>query len=61
MEVCAHWAGLSEPVLMGRLYATPGRGKEIFSFEYDPEWLRGKHARILDPHLAFRIAETWKK
>lgn len=51
IEVCAHWSGLAEPTLMGTLYATPGRGKEIFSFEYDPEWLKGKHARILDPHL----------
>ncbi len=51
MEVCAHWAGLTEPALMGTLYATPGRGKEIFSFEYDPEWLKGKHARDLDPRL----------
>jgi serine/threonine-protein kinase HipA len=52
IEVCAHWAGLAEPVLMGALYATPARGKEIFSFEYDPGWLKGGHARILDPHLS---------
>ncbi len=51
LEVCAHWSGLTEPTLMGILYATPGRGKEIFSFEYDSKWLKGKHARILDPHL----------
>ena len=35
IEVCAHWSGLAEPILMGNLYATPARGKEIFSFEYD--------------------------
>lgn len=51
IEVCAHWAGLSTPTLMGTLYATPGRGKEIFSFEYDPQWLKEKHARVLDPVL----------
>lgn len=51
IEVCAHWAGIAEPMRMGALYATPGRGKEIFSFEYDPAWLKGKHARTLDPHL----------
>lgn len=51
IEVCAHWAGLSTPTLMGVLYATPGRGKEIFSFEYDPAWLKGKHACALDPSL----------
>jgi serine/threonine-protein kinase HipA len=51
VEVCAHWAGLSQPLLMGTLYAAPGRGKELFSFEYDPDWLKGKHSRVLDPHL----------
>ena len=51
IEVCAHWSELAEPALMGTLYATPGRGKEIFSFEYAPEWLKGEHARKLDPQL----------
>ena len=27
------------PALMGHLYADSMRGKEIFSFEYDKEWL----------------------
>ncbi|MEK7692307.1 MAG: HipA domain-containing protein, partial [Bdellovibrionota bacterium] len=36
---------------MGILHAKPGRGEEIFSFEYDPAWLQGKHARRLDPDL----------
>jgi len=36
---------------MGVLYATPARGKEIFSFEYDPTWLDAKHAGALDPAL----------
>lgn len=38
-------------MLMGMLNAIPGRGKEIFSFEYAPAWLNGKYARVLDPHL----------
>ncbi|MDX2023830.1 MAG: HipA domain-containing protein [Deltaproteobacteria bacterium] len=29
----------------------PSRGKEIFAFEYDQEWLQGKHSRPLDPGL----------
>ena len=37
---------------MGTLFATPARGKEIFSFEYDPDWLSGPHAQSLDPSLS---------
>lgn len=51
IQVCAHWQGLAEPVFMGTLYASPSRGKEIFSFEYDPAWLKSPHAQMLDPTL----------
>jgi serine/threonine-protein kinase HipA len=51
IQVCAHWKGLPEPIAMGTLYAALMRGKEIFSFEYDPQWLRSVHAQILDPNL----------
>jgi serine/threonine-protein kinase HipA len=51
IEVYADWAGLSGPVRMGSLYATPSRGKEIFSFEYDEDWLRSGHRSALDPNL----------
>ena len=51
VEVCAHWEGMSSPILMGILSATPGRGKQTFSFEYDLEWLAGPHALELDPDL----------
>jgi serine/threonine-protein kinase HipA len=51
IQVCAHWVGMDEPVLMGTLYAAPVRGKEVFSFEYDPAWLKSKHAQVLDPEL----------
>jgi len=36
---------------MGTLYATPVRGKEVFSFEYDKSWLKSPYAQILDPDL----------
>lgn len=36
---------------MGVLNATPSRGKEIFSFEYEKNWLKSSHAQILDPSL----------
>lgn len=51
IQVCAHWQGMAEPVVMGMLYATPSRGKEIFSFEYDPAWLKSPHSLVLDPNL----------
>ena len=36
---------------MGWLCATRARGKEIFSFEYDDDWLRSTHREQLDPTL----------
>lgn len=39
------------PMFMGRLYAQPSRGKEIFSFEFEPEWLQTPYCRLLDPDL----------
>lgn len=51
IQVCAHWHGMTEPHVMGTLFAAPVRGKEIFSFEYDPHWLKSPHAQVLDPNL----------
>lgn len=51
IQVCAHWQGLSDPVIMGTLFAAPGRGREIYSFEYDSAWLKSDYAQILDPEL----------
>lgn len=53
IEVYAHWAGLSSPSLMGVLYATLSRGKEIFSFEYATQWLNDNQSHVLDPSLQF--------
>jgi len=36
---------------MGRLHAELLRGKEVFSFEYDQDWLKSGHAQLLDPDL----------
>ena len=36
---------------MGVLHATAVRGKEVFSFDYDPSWLENPAARGLDPEL----------
>lgn len=52
IEVVADWKGLEEPTLMGRLFATPSRPNEIFSFEYDPKWLASSQWPQLDPTLS---------
>lgn len=51
IEVYADWLDLIEPRLMGILYVTLSRGKEIFSFEYDSTWLDSKESYLLDPAL----------
>ena len=51
IEVCADWSGLRGATAMGVLHATPSRGKEVFSFEYDDAWLASDRAQILDPAL----------
>lgn len=49
--VFANWMDLPEPLLMGTLHATPSRGSEIFSFEYDHAWLSSGHSQNIDPDL----------
>jgi len=51
INVFAHWLGMVEPALMGILHAELLRGKEIFSFEYDSDWLKSEQAQQLDPDL----------
>src|SRR5271156_1989069 len=49
--VYADWIDLGRPTLIGTLHATQVRGKEVFSFEYDDEWLKSKNILSLDPDL----------
>lgn len=49
--VYAHWLGLPDPIYMGTLSAIPSRGSEIFSFQYDENWLQSSHVCSLDPSL----------
>ena len=49
--VYAHWQGLKQPTLLGKLFAVKIKGKEIFSFEYDNNWLKNNHGIALDPQL----------
>lgn len=51
--VYADW-NPSGPILMGRLYAINSINKEVFSFEYDNEWLsQMKGISAFDPDLQF--------
>jgi serine/threonine-protein kinase HipA len=43
---------MKRPMRLGILYASSARGQEIFSFEYDREWLQSPNAQSLDPSLA---------
>lgn len=49
--VYADWVSLGQPTLMGLLHSPFVRGKEIFSFEYDDNWLRSRSSQVMDPDL----------
>lgn len=42
---------MHKATLIGVLYSELLRGKEIFSFEYDTNWLKQKESKVLDPDL----------
>jgi len=51
--VYADWSSNS-PVLVGTLFANAVRGKELFSFEYNKDWLKESDSSIVfDPDLRF--------
>lgn len=51
IEVWADWYFLNEAQLVGVLNVSLARGKEIFSFEYDNNWLIGESKIQIDPEL----------
>ncbi len=51
IEVWADWHTMMEPLLVGVLSAHLSRGTEIFSFAYEPSWLKSCYAFGLDPTL----------
>lgn len=51
MLVYADWLA-DEPIPIGELFVSEGRGRELFSFSYSEKWLRGDHATtFLDPEV----------
>ena len=51
IHVYAHWLGIVDPLLIGVLHSDRLRGKEVFSFEYDENWLKNGPSQLLDPNL----------
>lgn len=51
--VYAGWKGLQKPTLMGLLKVEYVRGSEIFSFEYDKDWISTQKYQLLDPDLGW--------
>ena len=49
--VYADWQELPSIIKMGVLRAEQVRGEEVFSFEYDEQWLQSGFAQVLDPDL----------
>ena len=49
--VFLHNQGMKDPFLLGTLYSDRLRGKELFSFEYNEDWLRNGFSQLLDPNL----------
>lgn len=49
--VYADWKDLDKPTLIGELYSERLRGKEVFSFAYNKEWLESNYVYQLDPDL----------
>ncbi|KAB1067593.1 type II toxin-antitoxin system HipA family toxin [Tamlana haliotis] len=49
--VYGDWFKLATPILIGELYSETLRGKEVFSFAYNKEWLQSNYAYQLDPEL----------
>jgi len=49
--VYAHWKGMENPVLMGILFSERLRGNEVYSFEYEEDWLKNGPSQLLDPNL----------
>lgn len=57
--VYSDWQELNGPLFMGVLHAELLRGKEIFSFEYDNEWLQSDQAQLIDPELQLYVGKQY--
>lgn len=53
------WIEFEEPILMGVLSSELLRGKEVFSYSNDPNWLKHSEFRALDPDLGAFIGKQY--
>ena len=51
IRVWGDWEGLSKPMFIGSLFSSVVRGREVFSFEYDSNWISSGLAQSFDPSL----------
>ncbi len=49
--VYAHWEGMLQPKCIGLLIAQSRKGRMLFSFEYDKNWIKSEEQFILDPDI----------
>ncbi|MBB2150298.1 type II toxin-antitoxin system HipA family toxin [Pedobacter gandavensis] len=49
--VYAHWQGMKSPECIGVLSGHQSKGRKVFSFDYDKEWLKSKTRFLLDPDI----------
>jgi serine/threonine-protein kinase HipA len=59
--VYADWEALGAPQFMGVLTSSSSRGKEIFSFEYDKQWLQSPFAHTIDPDLGLYAGRQYSR
>lgn len=53
------WFESDEPIFMGVLHSEVIRGKEVFSYENDPGWLKHTYFRALDPDLSEFVGKQY--
>lgn len=59
IEVYFHDHKCDSPLLMGILHCSMGRGKDVFFYENNKDWLKSRHARDLDPDLQQFIGKQY--
>ncbi len=59
--VYADWSGSIRPTLVGNLRVESIRGNEVFSFEYDDNWLNTNQSFVLDPQTRGADGKTGKQ
>lgn len=51
--VFAHWQGINQPKSIGKLISNRIKGRGVFSFQYDVNWLQSQEQIMLDPDLTW--------